>query len=96
MEQKKDDENVIFIGTKPFMTYVTSTIMQFNKADVKEVVIKARGKFTSKAIDVAEVATRKFLKDKAKTKDVLIGSEEYTNKDGKKANVSFIEITLVE
>jgi len=93
--EKKQDENVVYIGSRSFMTYVTSVLTQFNRNDVKEVVIKARGKFTSRAIDVSEVAIRQFLKDKnIKVTNVKTGSEEYTNKEGKKANVSIIEITL--
>ncbi len=94
-KQEKQEDNVVYIGGKPFMNYVTSVIMQFNKTGVKEITIKARGKFTSKAIDVSEVVTRKFLKERnIKTINVKTGSEEYTTKEDKKANVSIIEITL--
>jgi len=61
-ETKKSEEYSIFIGSKPFMNYVTGVIMQFNKG-ANEVVIKARGKFISKGVDVAEVARRKFLEE---------------------------------
>ena len=94
-EKTEESDNVIYIGQKSFMAYVTSTILQFSKTDTKNVIIKARGKFTAKAIDVAEVVVRKFLKErKIVVTDVKIGSEEYTNKENKKANVSVIEITL--
>ena len=76
------------------MNYVTGVVMQFNNG-VSEVIVKARGKFISKGVDVAEVARRKFLTDKnVSTKDVSIGSEEFENKEGKLVNVSVIEITL--
>ena len=39
----KSDENVVFIGTKPFMNYVTAVVMQFTAKQRKEVIIKARG-----------------------------------------------------
>ena len=94
-EKKKTDENVIFIGNKPFMNYVTGVVMQFTKKGSSEVVIKARGKFISRAVDVAEVTTKRFLnEDNVKVKDIKIGSEEFENKEGKKVNVSIIEITL--
>ena len=51
-------ENVIFIGQKPFLNYVTGVVMQFTTKNVDEVSIKARGKFIWRAVDVAEV-TRK-------------------------------------
>jgi len=92
-ETKKSQENSIFIGAKPFMNYVTGVVMQFNKA--KEVTIKARGKFISKGVDVAEVARRKFLSEQnVSVKDVSIGSEEFENKEGKLVNVSILEIIL--
>ena len=58
VEEKKDD-NVIFIGIKPFMNYVTSVVMQFTTKNKKEVVVKARGKFINRAVDVSEVVTKK-------------------------------------
>lgn len=94
-KQRNKDENVIFIGTKPFMNYVTGTIMQFTTKDSEEVVIKARGSFISRAVNVAEVVRKRFLKEKnLQIKDIKIDSEELKNKDGKKINVSTIEITL--
>ena len=91
---QKTEENSIFIGGKPFMSYVTGVIMQFNNG-AKVVTVKARGKFISKGVDVAEVARRKFLEDKDVTVDnVKIGSEEFENKEGKMVNVSVIEIAL--
>jgi DNA-binding protein len=91
----KADINIIFIGEKPFMNYVTGVVTQFKTKLQKEVVIKARGKFISRAVDVAEVSAKKFLKeDNIKIKDIAINSEEFENKEGKKVNVSTIEITL--
>ena len=49
----------------------------------------------SKAVDVAEVATKRFLKDQSiSVKDIKIDSEEFTNKEGKKVNVSTLDIVL--
>ena len=93
-EAKKSQENSIFIGGKPFMNYVTGVIMQFNNG-ADEVKVKARGKFISKGVDVAEVARRKFLTEQnVSVKDVRIGSEEFENKEGKTINVSILEIIL--
>jgi len=94
-KEKKD--NIIFIGEKPFMNYVTGVIHQFNAENEQEVAIKARGKFISKAVDTAEVSTKKFLKEQnIKVKDIKINSEEFMNKEGRKVNVSTIEITLTK
>jgi len=92
---EKKDDNVVFIGSKPFMNYVTGVVMQFTKKGSNEVIVKARGKFISRAVDVAEVTTKKFLnEDGVKVKDIKIGSEEFKNKEGKDVNVSTIEIVL--
>jgi len=96
MTEKKED-NVVFIGVKPFMNYVTSVVMQFTTKERKEVAIKARGKFINRAVDVAEVVRKKFLKDKnIDIKEIKIDSEELENKEGRKTNVSTIEIILIK
>jgi len=87
-------DNSIFIGEKPFMNYVTSVVMQFTTKNENEVIVKARGKFISRAVDVAEVATKRFLKDQIKIKDIKVDSEEFKNKEGKDVRVSAIEIVL--
>ena len=93
-ENKKSEENSIFIGGKPFMNYVTGVVMQFGNG-ATEVTVKARGKFISKGVDVAEVARRKFLSEQnISVKDVQIGSEEFENKEGKTINVSILEVVL--
>ena len=94
-EKTENSDNSIFIGGKPFMNYVTAVVMQFTTHKASEVIVKSRGKFISKAVDVAEVARRKFLEDQnIVVKDVKIGSEEFENKEGKLVNVSILEITL--
>lgn len=93
--KEREKDNVIFIGTKPFMNYVTSVVMQFTTKKQNEVTIKARGKFITRAVDVAEVSKKKFLEDEnIEVKEIKINSEEFTNKEGKKISVSTIEIIL--
>ena len=90
------EDNTIFIGNKPFMNYVTSVVVQFTNKNSPEVMIRARGKFISKAVDVAEVSRKRFLKDHNITvKDIKINTEEY-EKEGKKINVSTIDIALTK
>ena len=94
---EEKDSNVVFVGIKPFMNYVTSVVMQFTTKNQKEVIIKARGKYISRAVDINEIVRKKFLKDKnLNIKEIKIDSEELENKYGKKTNVSTIEITLGE
>jgi len=96
-KNSEDKDNIIFIGIKPFMNYVTGVVMQFQNKGQKEVIISARGKFTSKAIDVSEVARRTFLKDEnIQVKDIKISSEQFENKEGKRIYVSTIEIHLIK
>lgn len=90
------DDNSIYIAGKPFMNYVTSVVIQFTTRGASEVIIKARGKFIYRAVDVAEVARKRFLKDKIELKGIEIDSEQFTSKEGKEVHVSTIEITLAK
>lgn len=92
MEDVKD--NSIYIGARPFMNYVTGVVMQFTTKGANEVLVKARGKFISRAVDVSEVAAKRFLEGQVETKNININSEEFTNKEGKLVRVSSIEILL--
>ena len=79
------------------MNYVTGVVMQFQNKGQNEVLVSARGKFISKAVDVAEVARRTFLKDEnIQVKNIKISSEPFENKEGKRIFVSTIEITLIK
>jgi DNA-binding protein len=92
MEDDKD--NTVFVGTKPFMNYVTSLVMQFTTKGANEVFLKARGKFISKAVDVAEVTTKRFLKDRIRIREIRTDSEDFKNKEGRDVRVSTIEIIM--
>jgi len=89
-----EEEHSIFIGQKPFMNYVTSVVVQFTTKNASEVVIKARGKFIARAIDVAEVASKRFLTNKIEVANISINSEEFKNQENKEVRVSTIEIVL--
>jgi archaea-specific DNA-binding protein len=90
------DDHVVFVGDKPFMNYVTGVVMQFTTHSAKESIIKARGKFISKAVDIAEVATKRFLQGEVTIKNISVNSEEFKNKEGKDVRVSTIELTLAK
>ena len=68
--------------------------MQFTTLGAEEVVVKARGKFIAKAVDISEVAMKRFLENKIKPDKILIDSKEFTNKEGRQVRVSSIEIYL--
>ena len=88
------DDNNIFVGGKPFMNYVTGVVMQFTTKNAPEVIVKARGKFISRAVDVAEVASKRFLTGQVGINNIKIDSEEFQNKEGRNVRVSTIEIAL--
>ena len=78
------------------MNYVTGVVMQFTTQNASEVIVKARGKFIAKAVDVAEVANKRFLEGQLDIKDIKVDSEEFQNKEGKQVRVSTIEIFLAK
>jgi len=90
-EKVKIDNNIVFVGKKGPMSYVLAVITQFNRG-ANEVVIKARGKAISKAVDIAERVRHTFMTD-AKTKDIKISTEEVQGEGGT-IKLSAIEITL--
>ncbi len=87
-----ENENTIFVGNKPPMSYVLAVVTQFNGGS-DEVVIKARGRDISRAVDTAEITRNRFITN-AKIKDIKIGTENITNEEGRSSNVSSIEILL--
>lgn len=92
-----EKDNTIFVGIKPFMNYVTGVVMQFKNKGQSEVIVSARGKFISKAVDVVEVARRTFLKEEnIRIKDIKISSEQFENKEGRRIYVSSIDIILIK
>lgn len=88
----EQQENVVYVGNKPPMNYVLAAITQLNSG-ANQVAIKARGRAISRAVDVAEIVRRRFVPD-AQIRDVRISTEELTNDQGNKVNVSCIEIYL--
>ncbi|MBN2603457.1 MAG: DNA-binding protein Alba [Candidatus Thermoplasmatota archaeon] len=91
-EKGTADENTIYVGNKPPMSYVLAVVTQFNGGS-DEVIIKARGRAISRAVDTAEITRNRFVTN-AKVKEIKIGTEGITNEEGKSSNVSSIEITL--
>jgi len=95
-EKIRNDENVIYVGKKPPMSYVLAVVTQFQGSGSDEVIIKARGRSISTAVDTAEIVRNRFIKD-AKIKDIKISTEIITNEEeGRTSNVSSIEITLTK
>jgi DNA-binding protein len=87
------DPNVVFIGRKPVMSYVLAVITHFNMSDATEVVLKARGRSITTAVDVAEITRRRFM-DQLQVEKIEIGTEELTGEGGLPRAVSTMEIKL--
>lgn len=87
------DESVVFVGSKPLMSYITACVTQLNR-NPEELVIKARGRAISRAVDVAEVLRNRFMPDLVVRK-IDISTEQVKTAEGNVANVSAMEITLV-
>ena len=91
-EKRRTDENVIYVGSKPPMSYVLAVVTVFNQGS-DEVLIKARGRAISRAVDTAEIVRNRFIKD-AELKDIKISTESLPKEEGGTSNVSSIEICL--
>lgn len=87
------EENTVYIGKKPSMNYVLAVATQFNTG-AEAVIIKARGRAISKAVDVTEIVRNRFMVS-AKLEDIQIGTEKVEDEDSVDGvNVSWIEIIL--
>ena len=92
MPMSNEARDTIFIGKKPLMAYVTSTLIQL--ANLPAVNIKARGLSIGRAVDVAQIISRKTENAGYSIGNIRIGSETLESKDGKSRNVSTIEIEV--
>ena len=84
--------DTIYIGKKPLMAYVTSTLIQL--ANMPTVSIKARGMSIGRAVDVAQIVARKTENAGYTIGSIKIGSESLESQDGKTRNVSTIDIEV--
>ena len=87
------ETGVVFVGNKPVSSYVLAAVTQFSSGS-KKVVLKARGRAISRAVDAAELV-RRFLGEKVKYGNITISSER-VGEPGKERQVSTIEIELVK
>jgi len=88
-----DSSTTILIGKKPVMNYVLACLTMIQNG-ATEVVLKARGRAISKAVDTAEITRKKFAQDLV-VKNIKIDTEQIKNAEtGNVSNVSSIEIYL--
>jgi len=86
------ETGTILVGQKPVMNYVLAAVIQFNQG-AQRVILKARGRSISKAVDAAEIVRSRFLPNQVDITSVKIGSEK-VGEPGKERVVSTIEIVL--
>ncbi len=91
-KENTGSRDTIFIGKKPLMAYVTSTLIQL--ANLPRVSIKARGMSIGRAVDVAQIIARKTENAGYTIGSIKIGSESLQSQDGRQRNVSTIDIEV--
>ena len=93
INHKPQERNTIPIGKKPIMTYVNSTLTQLSS--LPSVTITARGRSITTAVDVSQFILKRMNSVGYKISDVRISSSLLESNDGKKRNVSAIEIDIM-
>ena len=84
---------MIFGGKKPTMFFVLACLTQINNGS-NSVAVKARGRAISRAVDVAQVLTKRFATD-IKVQAISINTEQVkSTMTGGMSNVSSIDIKL--
>lgn len=89
------EEGIVYVGKKPAINYVMATTLQINRG-VKKIVLKARGRSISRAVDVAEITRLKYFPGKIKITDLRTGTEEIVDENGSRRDISIIEIELTQ
>jgi len=84
--------DTIYIGKKPLMAYVTSTLIQLS--NIPCVTIKARGMSIGRAVDVSQIISRKTENAGYSIGNIKLGSESLESQDGRMRNVSTIDIEV--
>ncbi len=90
----REAHNVIYIGTKPIMSYVAATLTQLSTLPM--ITIKARGKRITQAVDVSQMIVKRMNTVGYVISDVRISSDSLLSQDGKKRNVSTLELDITK
>ena len=93
MGEATPSEAVVLVGSrKPVLNYILACLTFFNSG-IERVVVRARGRAITNAVDVVNRLRSLFIKDLV-IEDVRIGTEQLQRPDGRLANVSTIEIVI--
>jgi DNA-binding protein Alba len=85
--------NHIFVGKKPVMSYAMSAMVQL--AQSGDIVLKARGMVISRAVDVAEIVTKRLGNNSFEIRNIKIDTEKIGEGEDIR-NVSTIEIVIAK
>jgi DNA-binding protein len=77
---------VVYSGRKPPMNYVLAVITSFSGSDPNEVILKARGRGITRAVDGGENTRRRFMKE-LKASEVTTGTETIQQEEGGTRNI---------
>jgi len=91
-EHVEQTHNVIIMGGKPIMLYVTATLGKL--ASLPIVTIAGRGKRITQAIDVSQMIVKRMNEVGYEISDIRISSDSLVSRDGRERKVSKIEIDL--
>ena len=72
-------QNHIYVGKKPVMSYAMSALIQLSQNG--EVIIKARGLAIGRAVDVAEIVTKRLGNGAFAVKNIAISTEQVKSVD---------------
>jgi DNA-binding protein len=89
------EDNTVFVGNKPVNAYAMACITQFNRGN-NSIVLKARGRAISRAVDVAEVLKNRLMKKIVEITSIKTGTEQIETREGRLSNISSIEITVTK
>ena len=89
-----EERDVIFIGTKPLLSYVAATLTQLSTRRI--VTITARGNRITQAVDVSQMIVKRMNTVGYVVHDVRILSVSLKSQDGRLRNVSTIEIDITK
>jgi DNA-binding protein len=83
----------VFVGNKPVMNYVLACLTLFQNG-TQEISIKARGRAISRAVDVAEILSNRYMPD-VRVKKIDIDTEQVADTtSGSTTNVSSMQIRM--
>ena len=92
--QRSSPPNHIFVGKKPVMSYAMSALIQLTIGEPHTSRRRmARGMAISRAVDVAEIVTKRLGNGAFSVKDIRIGTE-VVGEGSETRNVSSIEIVV--